>query len=130
MNPMQTKLEQAYKEYLEYKQYTEREAKPKDDLRTLVAERVIAGEDNLDVMFEIFGEKQLEQIDLNLLGITLSNYYQAYKDLTEIPAEIKEKAEKLQLKYLFAVKNGKRETVDKDLYKIYKEQFIQANQKE
>lgn len=129
MNPMQTKLEQAYKEYLEYKNYTDKSFTPIEEQRKEIAEKALKSGNELDVVFEVMGEKQLEHIDLNLLGITFRNVYDSYKDLTEIPAEIKEEAEKIQLKYLFAIKNGKRETVDTELYDLYKKQFLEANQK-
>lgn len=129
MNLMQTKLEQAYKEYLEYKNYTEKSFTPIEEQRKEIAEKALKSGNELDVVFEVMGEKQLEHIDLNLLGITFRNVYDSYKDLVEVDPQIKEEAEKIQLKYLFAIKNGKRETVDTELYDLYKKQFLEANQK-
>lgn len=129
MNPMQTKLEQAYKEYLEYKQYIEYDKTPVEELRKKIAERAVKGENELDVVFEIMGEKQLELIDCDLLGLTFYNYYRAYKDFIEIPEHIKEEADKIQLKYFFAIKNGEREIADQEMYEKQKKIFLQANKK-
>ena len=128
MNQIQNTLEQVYKEYITFKEYTESNKKPIEDLRKEIAEKVIGNEDNiLDIVFEIMGDKQLEMIDLNQLGVRLRNFYDAYKDLVEVPANIEEEAKKIDIKFLFAVKNNKRETVDKELYETYKKQFVEAN---
>ena len=128
MNQIQNTLEQVYKEYITFKEYTENNKKPIEDLRKEIAEKVIGNEENtLDIVFEIMGDKQLEIIDLNQLGVRLRNFYDAYKDLVEVPAIIEEEAKKIYIKFLFAVKNNKREIVDKELYETYKKQFVEVN---
>ena len=128
MNQIQNTLEQVYKEYITFKEYTENNKKPIEDLRKEIAEKVIGNEENtLDIVFEIMGDKQLEMIDLNQLGVRLRNFYDAYKDMVEVPIFIEEEAKKIDIKFLFAVKNNKRETVDKELYETYKKQFVEAN---
>jgi hypothetical protein len=47
--------------------------------------------------------------------------------MVEVPEEIKKEAEKLDVKSLFTIKNGKKEIVDKELYNSYKNQFIEVN---
>lgn len=128
MNQIQNTLEQVYKEYITFKEYTENNKKPIEDLRKEIAEKVIGNEENtLDIVFEIMGDKQLEMIDLNQLGARLRNFYDAYKELVEVPKNIEEEAKKIDIKFLFAVKNNKREIVDKKLYETYKKQFVEAN---
>jgi hypothetical protein len=129
MNPIQTKLEQVFKEYIEFRDYVESNKKPAEEIRKEIAEKVTSIEDDsyLDIMFKEYGERQLEAIDLNQMSTRLYYYYNAYKDLVEVPEEIKTEAEKIDIKFLFAIKNGKREIADKELYNSLKTQFVEAN---
>jgi len=126
---MQTKLEQAFKEYIEFKYYVDNNKKSAEEIREEISKMVVKeGDENyLDIMFELYGEKQLETIDLNQLQTKLYHYYNLVKDMVEVPEEIKKEAEKLDVKSLFTIKNGKKEIVDKELYNSYKNQFIEVN---
>ena len=91
MNIMQSKLEQVFKEFLNFRAYVEQSVSTVEELRTKVLEQVLEqeGEDEyLEIMFRDFVEKRLEIVDLNQLTARLYHYYHAYKDLIEIPKEI------------------------------------------
>ena len=132
MNIMQSKLEQVFKEFLNFRAYVEQSVSTVEELRTKVLEQVLEqeGEDEyLEIMFRDFVEKRLEIVDLNQLTARLYHYYHAYKDLIEIPKEIEEEVLKLDSTYVFTIKDGKREIADIDLYNKYKQSFIAENKK-
>ena len=128
---MQSKLEQVFKEYIIFKEYVESNQKSQEELRTEIANLVsnmdTEDEGYLEVMFKNLGEKNLEILDLNQLGARFRYYYDAYKDFIEVPQEIKTEAENINIKFLYAIKDGEKKIADKELYENYKKQFLEAN---
>ena len=128
---MQSKLEQVFKEYIIFKEYVESNQKSQEELRTEIANLVsnMDTEDDsyLEVMFKNLGEKNLEILDLNQLGARFRYYYEAYKDFIEVPQEIKTEAEKINIKFLYTIKDGEKKIADRELYENYKKQFLEAN---
>ena len=128
---MQSKLEQVFKEYIIFKEYVESNQKSQEELRTEIANLVsnmdTEDESYLEVMFKNLGEKNLEILDLNQLGARFRYYYDAYKDFIEVPQEIKTEAENINIKFLYAIKDGEKKIADKELYENYKKQFLEAN---
>ena len=129
MNLMQNKLTQVYQEYLDYKNYAEKNKKTQEELRKQVTELVqdINDESYLETMFNIYGEKNLEYVDLEQLKVRLYHFYHAFKDIIEIPEEIKKEVENIDIKFIFTIKNGEKELIDKELYEKYKQEFIRIN---
>lgn len=129
---MQSKLEQVFKEYIIFKEYVESNKKSQEELMTEIANLVsnmdIEDDSYLEVMFKNLGEKNLEIVDLNLLGARFRYYYEAYKDFIEIPQEIKTEAEKINIKFLYTIQDGEKKIADQELYENYKKQFLEANE--
>ena len=128
---MQSKLEQVFKEYIIFKEYVESNQKSQEELRTEIANLVsnmdTEDESYLEVMFKNLGEKNLEILDLNQLGARFRYYYDSYKDFIEVPDEIKIEAEKINIKFLYTIKDGEKKIADQELYENYKKQFLEAN---
>ena len=128
---MQSRLEQVFKEYIIFKEYVESNQKSQEELRTEIANLVsnmdTEDESYLEVMFKNLGEKNLEILDLNQLGARFRYYYDAYKDFIEVPQEIKTEAENINIKFLYAIKDGEKKIADKELYENYNKQFLEAN---
>ena len=128
---MQSKLEQVFKEYIIFKEYVGSNQKSQEELRTEIANLVsnmdTEDESYLEVMFKNLGEKNLEILDLNQLGARFRYYYDSYKDFIEVPDEIKIEAEKINIKFLYTIKDGEKKIADQELYENYKKQFLEAN---
>ena len=127
MNQIQNTLEQVYKEYITFKEYTENNKKTKEQLREEVTKKIMNGADPLEAFYDITIDKQIELSEQDKLATRLRHYYDAYKDLVEVPEYIIKELENLQIKYIFTVKNNKRETVEKELYDEHKKQFLEVN---
>jgi hypothetical protein len=121
----QNKLEQLFKEYLELKNYIQEESKNIEALKKEVADKALelfTIEDKANLYFETIGEKEILKIDFLELQKKLYYFYEAYKDLVEIPIEIVNEFIDYKIKGVFALKNGKKEIIDKELYNFYKKQ--------
>lgn len=125
MNLMQTKLEQIFKEYLELKQYiTNQNKTPIEERKKNTANKALKTdtlEEKAKIYFEELGVIDILNFDLNILKTQLYYYYRAYDDLTEIAEEIKKELEDFEIKSVFTIKNGERETAGIDLYNKYRE---------
>lgn len=122
---MQNKLEQLFKEYLELKDYIQEDSKNIESLKKEVASKALELydiEDKASLYFDTIGEKEIFKIDFLELQKKLYYFYQAYKDLIEIPESISKELEDYKVKGVFAIKNGKKEIIDKELYNFYKQQ--------
>lgn len=125
MSPMQIKLEQIFKEYLDCKLFLENETKKIDEKRKEIAEKTFGlnnTEKETEIFFDLMGYLQPLNIDFIQLKTQLYHYYNAYKDFVEIPEELKKELENYDIRYTFSIKNGEKEIVDKDLYEYYKNQ--------
>lgn len=131
MNPIQLTLEQVFKEYIAFKDNIESDKRTIEDLRKEVAQKTLSGEKNqVDATFEVFGEKELKNLDFRQIGIKLHYYCEALKNIVEIPKEITEIVDKINIKQAFAVVNNKLEIADREFYDLTKKQFedaIEAN---
>lgn len=126
MNPIQLKLEQVFKEYIAFKDIIESDKRTLDDLRKEVAQKTLSGEDEIKASFEIFGEKELKSRDFRQIGIKLYYFCEALKDLVEIPQQILDVFEKIEVKQTFALVNSNLEIADKEFYDLTKKQFTDA----
>lgn len=127
MNPIQLKLEQVYKEYLEYKNFVEADKRTLDEIRADVAKKInVEDDDNMEAIFDEHGVNRIMQEELIKQKQKFYNYYYAYESLAEIPEYMTEEIKQIDFKQMFLVKNGKKEIVDKDYYDLTKKQFIEA----
>jgi len=125
MNIIQNNLQQTFKDYVELKNHVQESEKNIIEERKKLAEKSLGltEEEQIDLVFETIGVLNILKIDLLELQKKLYYAYLFYKDLIEIPEEISEEIKDFKLKSVFAIKNGKRETVDKELYEFYKQQY-------
>jgi hypothetical protein len=127
MSKIQTDIEQAFKEYLDFKLFLEAETKDMGNKRSSMAERVLEMEtpkDYAELFFDTVGYLHPLNIDFMQIKTRLFHYYNLAKDIIEIPKEIVKELEGFDVKYTFAVKNGKKEIVDNGLYDAYKKQQV------
>lgn len=124
---IQTKLQEKYKYYLSIKALVDSEVKELERIKKSVAERaddLFSIEEKADVYFEAIGETELLKLDLLETKKELYYYVQAYNDLLEIPADIISEVRDFKTKVVFAVVDGKKEVIDKELYESYKKQHL------
>ncbi len=127
MNEIQLKLEQVYKEYIEYKNFVELDNRTKEEIMTDIAKKTIG--ENVDygtILFEDYGIYKLERDDFNKIALKLYNYYYAFESFAEIPEYIAEEVKKINVRQMFLVKNGKKEIIDKEYFDLTKKQFLAA----
>ena len=132
MNVMQTKLQQIYKEYTDLKNYIQEDNKNLEEAQKKAHNEAINFE-TLDEQsahfFNEFGYRDLLRIDLEEIKKKLYYYIQAYDDLVEVPENIKTEIQDYKVKTVFAIIDGKKEIIDKELYDIYKKQHQDYAQK-
>lgn len=123
-------IEKVFKEYIEYKTYFYAEIEKIKSKKKEIGESLLDIDENThaSILFEEQGWIQYAATDLAQLRLNLYFTYEAYKDMVEIPQELKETVDEelkdVSPRYLFSVKNGEREIVDKNLYEEVKKQFI------
>lgn len=127
MNPMQTKLEQLFKEYLSFKSYLENDLKEADKLKEEVAKKALeldSTEEQALLFFEKIGEKDILKVDFLETKKRIYYFIQAFKDHIEIPEEILDEFKDFEVKTVFSVINGEKQIIDKDLYNSHKTNYL------
>ncbi len=129
-NKIELHLQTVYKEYEEVKYYLTNFKKNLEEKKKSVAEKT---QNKTEEEIEEIYYKDIAWItalegDLQQLTGRLYHTHQAYKDLIEIPQEIKAEVENLKFTLVFNVRAGEVEIVDKEAYAFYKNQFF-AGQK-
>lgn len=128
MNIMQTKLQQIYKEYLDLKNYIQEDNKNLEKVQKELHDKALELEnieDKVGLYFDMLGSKEILKIDFLEAQKKLYYLVEAYDKLVEIPAEIKNEIQDYKVKTVFAIIDGKKEIIDKDLYNSYRKQNIE-----
>ena len=125
MNLIQSNLQQTFNDYIELKNFIKEDNKNIEEQRKKAHNEAVSL-DTLDEQsshfFNYFGYRDLLRIDLEEAKKKLYYFYEAYKDLLEISAEIKEEIQDYKPKSVFAIIDGKKEIIDKELYETYQKQ--------
>ena len=108
-------LEKAYTEYIEYENFLKSIIKPIDVVRKEIAEKITAEtteEEVTELYFNNVEKTLLHRRDFVEQRQRLFYTVEAYKDLMEIPQEIKDKVKEMSFIQIFGVKNGKEEVMN------------------
>lgn len=125
MNIMQTKLQQIFKEYTDLKNYIQEDSKNLEKVKKEVHDQALQLDDVSDqagLYFDKIGNVEILKIDFLEVQKKLYYTYEAYKDLVQVPEEIKTEIKDYKIKSVFAIIDGKKEIIDKDLYNSYRKQ--------
>ena len=129
---IKTQLEKSLKEYLDadfyFKKYSSKESIESVKKEIASESLEMEGNENIsNLYFEKLGWLSAMENDVFALKTRLYHTYEAYKNIVEIPQEIKLKIEnELQdftMRLVYDVKSGERKIVDQDLYNMIKGQF-------
>lgn len=108
-------LEKVYTEYIQYKEYIKDKIKQPDQIRKEIAEE-IKTELNIDRIQDLVYQKSeknlIYQADFKNLMTRLYHTIEAYKDILEIPEEIKEEVKLYKFVQLLSIKNNMEKVVD------------------
>jgi hypothetical protein len=129
-NIIKNKIETAFKEYIEFKNYFEQESKDLENKRAQIAEAVKDFNDfekEASTFFNLMGYLEPLSIDVAQMKNRLYNYIIAFSDLIDIPKEILEELGDYQVKYTFNISGGKKEIVDQELYDFYKKRQLEIS---
>lgn len=125
---MQNKIEGVFKEYMAFKKYIQENSKKSaEELKQEVAEKALKKEtfeEEMLVYFQEFGENSILNLDFIEVTKKLMHYCEAFQDLVEIPKNISEEIGEFKVKTVFAIVDGKKEIIDRDLYNVYKKQYL------
>lgn len=124
---IQTKLEEKFKYYLSLKSLVEKESTEVEKTKLKIAEKaekLSSIEQKASLYFEAIGAVELTKLDLLEAKKELYHYFKAYEDLVEVPKEIEKELDGYKVNVVFAVVNGKKEIVNKELYESYKKQHL------
>lgn len=128
MNQIQNNLQNAFKEYQDFKEYIiESTKKPLEERKKNVADKALEKEtfeEQMQCYFEEFGESSILGIDFLELQRKLYYTYLAYKDLIEVPDNIKKEVEEFKIGTVFSIIGGKKEIINKELYEKYRQQHL------
>lgn len=128
MNPMQTKLEQIYNDYLELKNYILKDSETVEKVKKEVQEEALTLEtieQQASLYFDRLGYKSILNLDLIEKKKELYYTYEAYKNLVEVDDKIKDELQDYKVNAVFAVVGGKKEIVSQELLNSYKNQSIE-----
>lgn len=129
-NIIKNKIETAFKEYIEFKNYFEQESKDLENKRVQIAEAVKDFNDfekEASTFFELMGYLEPLSVDVAQMKNRLYNYYQLVQDIIEVPDYIKEELQDYKDRYTFNVKNGEKEVADQELYDFYKKRQLEIS---
>lgn len=130
MEIIKSNLEKVFKEYTEYKDTLQTLMKKMEVNKDNFATTILNIEDE-DAQNEYFYEEKgwLSSANNDLAQLKMRMYftYEAYKDIINIPEELKVRIEEelkdVSPRYVFSLKNGEKEIIDKELFNQHKEQF-------
>lgn len=111
-------LETVYMEYIDYKNYLKDKFKPQDVLRKEMSEKIKSEQDPEKIQqafFDLAEKQSMYQSDFIGLQNRLFHTIEAYKDLIEIPQEIKRETENIKFQQIFKIKNNIEIAVNKEL---------------
>ena len=119
-------LEKAYTEYIEYENFLKSIIKPIDVVRKEIAEKITAEtteEEVTELYFNNVEKTLLHRRDFVEQRQRLFYTVEAYKDLMEIPQEIKDKVKEMSFIQIFGVKIGKEEVMNEEALEFTKKQI-------
>lgn len=127
-NKIELQLEKVFKEYLNVKHFLKEFYKNLSKLKEELAKESLekTEEEIYEYTFEKFGYISAIEGDLAQLKGRLYHTYEAYKDLVEIPKEIKEEVEDLKFTLTYNIRGTDAEIVDQEAYNFYKNNFIEG----
>lgn len=119
-------LEKVYTEFVEYKEFLKDKIKRPDEIRKEVAEK-IKNQTDIDqikqILFESSEKQMMYQADFIGLQNRLFHTIENYKDLIEIPQEVKKEVENIKFIQIFKIKNGKEIVVSQEIVDQAKDQI-------
>lgn len=126
MNPIQSKIEQTAKEYLNYKVLVDKSAEKAKKEKENIAEKVIGmdKEEIYNIYFDTFVSLEFLVKDMLQLKTKLYNQIELVKDTVDIPEEISDLVLDYNQPLMFAIINDERIIVEQKLYDDYKKQYI------
>lgn len=126
---IKSQLEKVYTEYIDYKEFLKDKIKRPEDIRKEVAQE-IKGETDLskiqNILFEKSEKQAMYQADFIGLQTRLFHTIENYKELMEIPQEIKTEVENIKFVQIFKIKNNTAIVVSEDVVNQAKENLKKA----
>lgn len=119
-------LEQIWTEYTEYKEYIKTIAKPIEELRKEVAQKITPNttpEEAQQLFFSGYEKIMLHNRDFINQQNRLFYTVEAYKNIVEIPQEIKTEVENIRFLQIFAIKDGKETVINQEALDFTKKQI-------
>jgi|GEM_PF-5703541 len=119
-------LEQIWTEYLDYKEFIKSIAKPVEELRKEVAQKITpqtTAYEAQQLFFNGFEKIMLHNGDFINQQNRLFYTVEAYKNSIEIPQEIKTEVENLKFLQIFAIKDGKETVINQEALDFTKKQI-------
>jgi len=108
-------LEKVYTEYIHYKEYIKDKIKQPEQIRKEIAEEIktVTDIDKVqDLVYQKSEKNMIYQADFKNLMTRLYHTIEAYKDILEIPEEIKKEVEIYKFVQLLSIKNNMEKVVD------------------
>lgn len=122
---MQMQLTQVFKEYLEFKNYLLSKQEEFKNIYNIFAEKQLKSEDiDYNEYFDKVGVISVLESDRSKHIVKLYHYYNAYKYLIEIPKEIEDELQGVNIGYIFAIVDNKHEVVDQESLNKIKDNFL------
>lgn len=119
-------LEKVWTEYSEYKEFIKSISKPIEELRKEVAQKITqetTAEQAQQLFFEGFEKIMLHNGDFIYQQNRLFYTVEAYKNLIEIPQEIKTEVENIKFIQIFAIKDKKETVINQEALDFTKNQI-------
>lgn len=126
MEAQKLHLETIYKEYKDYMNFLEEQApqikKDRENFQDFAKENTSDPKLLTQKLFEVNQKPAFYQSDLSRLQVRLVTVYDAYKDLFEIPQEIKTEVKEIKIpKNVYKIEKGKAIDIDPEYSKKIKE---------
>lgn len=126
METQKLHLETIYKEYKDYMNFLEEQApqikKDRENFQDFAKENTSDPKLLTQKLFEVNQKPAFYQSDLSRLQVRLVTVYDAYKDLFEIPQEIKTEVKEIKIpKNVYKIEKGKAIDIDPEYSKKIKE---------
>ena len=122
-------LEKVWTEYSEYKEFIKSISKPIEELRKEVAQKITqetTAEQAQKLFFEGFEKIMLHNGDFIYQQNRLFYTVEAYKNIIEIPQEIKTEVENIKFTQIFKIKNNTEVVVSEEVVNQARENLKKA----
>jgi hypothetical protein len=122
MDVAKIRLENIYSEYIDFKNYLQKNIKTPKEIQEEVAQKIkenpnLSPQELSETVFNISEKQTIYKYDFNELHKQLFYTVVAYKDVIEIPEEVELEAYTYKPNRVFRIKNGVEEVIDEQVKK-------------